>query len=142
MFLSVADRYDINRRTRLHSELISAQWNSERNVWICKFRDTQTQEIFFREGAVLVSAVGTLDKLMIPKIEGQELFKGSAFHSARWEHDTDFKNKNVVVLRNGASATQFITPLPEMVGLKGSVTQIVRSAHWWIKRVCSEPLQL
>ena len=134
--LSVADKYDIHRRTRLHSELIDAQWHPKKNIWICRFRDTQTTETFVREGSALISAVGTLDKPMIPKIPGAESFVGEVFHSARWQHKTDLHNKNVVVLGNGASATQFITPLTEMVGPKGSVTQIVRSAHWWIKRVC------
>lgn len=133
--LSVADKYDIHHRTRLYSELLEARWDNKRNVWICRFRDTQTKEIFVREGAALVSAVGTLDKPMIPKIQGAESFKGDIFHSARWQHQTEFKNKNVVVLGNGASATQFIAPLTEMVSPRGSVTQIVRSAHWWIKRV-------
>ncbi|OBT54769.1 hypothetical protein VE04_03458, partial [Pseudogymnoascus sp. 24MN13] len=132
--ISVADRYDIHRRTRLHSELIDARWDARKNLWICRFSDTQSGETFIREGAALVSAVGTLDKPMIPKISGAETFKGKVFHSARWQHKTEFANKNVVVLGNGASATQFIAPLTEMVGPKGSVTQIVRSAHWWIKR--------
>ncbi|KAH6696580.1 hypothetical protein BKA61DRAFT_531292 [Leptodontidium sp. MPI-SDFR-AT-0119] len=132
--LSVADQYDVHRRTRLYSELLSAQWDVRRKLWICRFRDAQTNEIFVRECAALVSAVGTLDKPLIPQLDGQDTFKGKTFHSARWEHDTDFKNKNVVVLGNGASATQFITPLTTLVGPKGSVTQIVRSAHWWIKR--------
>jgi cation diffusion facilitator CzcD-associated flavoprotein CzcO len=134
--LSVADKYDIHRRTRLHSELIDARWHTKRNLWICCFRDTQTNETFVREGAALISAVGTLDKPMVPRIPGAESFRGEVFHSARWQHKTDFNNKNVVVLGNGASATQFIAPLTEMVGPKGSVTQIVRSAHWWIRRVC------
>lgn len=136
--MSVAARYDIHRRTRLYSELVHAQWDSNRSLWICKFRDTQTKETFIREGAALISAVGTLDKPMIPKIPGADEFSGETFHSARWQHDVDFKDKKVVVLGNGASATQFITPLTEMVGPNGSVTQIVRSAHWWIKRVGPE----
>ncbi|POR38731.1 Uncharacterized protein TPAR_01081 [Tolypocladium paradoxum] len=55
------------------------------------------------------------------------------FHSARWDDSVDFKNKNVVMLGNGASATQFVPELAREVGPRGKVTQLVRGSHWWTK---------
>lgn len=95
-----------------------------------------------RTASVVVSAVGTLDRPYIPEIEGAADFQGKAFHSARWDYSVEFKNKNVVVLGNGASATQFIPELVKEVGPRGRVTQLVRSAHWWTKRVALITLKL
>lgn len=88
-----------------------------------------------RTAPVVVSAIGTLDRPYIPEIEGAADFQGKAFHSARWDHSVEFKNKNVVVLGNGASATQFVPELVNEVAPRGKVVQLVRSAHWWTKRV-------
>lgn len=71
-------------------------------------------------------------------MEGSEHFDGQAFHSARWDDAVEVKNKNknvVVVLGNGASATQFMPEFVESVASHGKVTQLVKSAHWWMKRV-------
>ena len=73
--------------------------------------------------------------LFIPRIEGAESFEGKVFHSAAWDSSVNFKNKDVVVLGNGASATQFVPELAKEVGPSGKVTQLVRSAHWWTQRV-------
>jgi cation diffusion facilitator CzcD-associated flavoprotein CzcO len=77
--------------------------------------------------------MGTLDRPSIPDIPGQDIFKGGAFHSARWESSTNISWENVVVLGNGASATQFMPRLVKQVAPKRNVTQLVKSAHWWTK---------
>jgi cation diffusion facilitator CzcD-associated flavoprotein CzcO len=84
---------------------------------------------------VVVSAVGTLDRPFVPDIEGSDTFEGKTFHSARWDDTLNASGKHIVVLGNGASATQFVPELVKEVGPKGSVNQFVRSAHWWTKRV-------
>lgn len=95
-----------------------------------------------RTAPVVVSAVGTLDRPYTPEIEGAADFQGKRFHSARWDHSVKFKNKSVVVLGNGASATQFVPELVNEVAPRGKVTQLVRSAHWWTKRVGITTLEL
>jgi len=40
----------------------------------------------------------------IPKIPGQDVFKGEAYHSARYKKGLDFTGKNVVVMGTGATA--------------------------------------
>lgn len=111
-------------------------WNQSRSVWECTFQDTVTGDVSVREAAVVISAVGTLDRPSIPEIAGAALFKGAAFHSARWDSSVKMEGKKVVVMGNGASATQFVPQLVKEVGPKGQVTQLVKGAHWWIKRVC------
>lgn len=132
---SVAEKYNIISRCRFNTMCKSMIWDQNRQLWTCTLEDIVTGRTFIHEAPVVISAIGTLDRPYIPSIEGAAQFQGTIFHSARWDKSVDFKNKNVVVLGNGASATQFVPELIKEVSPHGSVTQIVRSAHWWTKRV-------
>lgn len=110
-------------------------WDELTSLWTCTFQNELTGEIFTHTAAVVVSAIGTLDRPSVPQIAGADKFQGEMFHSARWKGDVDFKGKSIVVLGNGASATQFVPELVKEVGPHGRVVQLVKSAHWWTKRV-------
>lgn len=135
--MSVAEKYQIIPHCRFNKVCSDLTWDSSRSVWICTFQDTVSGEIFRRETPVVISAIGTLDRPFIPEVEGAQSFKGKMFHSARWDDSLKPRGKNIVVLGNGASATQFVPEMVKDVGTQGSVTQFVRSAHWWTKRVYS-----
>ncbi|WFD36316.1 hypothetical protein MCUN1_003195 [Malassezia cuniculi] len=75
-------------------------------------------------------AVGGLSEPNACNIPGHENFKGDLFHSARWDHSVSLKNKNVIVVGNGCSATQFVPIIAEEAK---HVTQFVRSKHWYMK---------
>ena len=134
--MSVAKKYDVLRRCEFNMMCLKMVWDEARAKWTCTFKNTLTGDVIVREAHVVVSAIGTLDRPWTPEISGMDHFAGDSFHSARWDSNVQLRDKNVVVLGNGASATQFVPRLVESVGTKGSVTQIVRSAHWWTKRVC------
>ena len=51
-------------------------------------------------------------------------FQGEIFHSSQWRHDISLQGKNVVVVGNGCSATQFV---PKIAVESESVTQFIRS---------------
>jgi cation diffusion facilitator CzcD-associated flavoprotein CzcO len=132
--MSVAEKYDIIRRCKFNQMCLKMEWIESRSVWSCTFQNSVSGEITVREAAVVVSAVGTLDRPSIPEIAGASSFSGQSFHSARWNDSVKMEGKKVIVMGNGASATQFIPKLVQEVGPKGSVTQLVKSAHWWTKR--------
>ena len=44
----------------------------------------------------------------MPDIPGSTSFAGTAFHSARWDHDHDLRGRRVAVVGTGASAIQFV----------------------------------
>ncbi|KAE8383153.1 hypothetical protein BDV26DRAFT_277598 [Aspergillus bertholletiae] len=133
-FFSVAEKYDILPHCRFNAMCVSLVWDDARSLWMCTFQDTISGEIFKQEASVVVSAIGTLDRPYIPTIAGSDSFEGEVFHSATWKDSFDPKGKKIVVLGNGASATQFVPELVNDVGSQGMVTQFVRSAHWWTKR--------
>ncbi|KAM0554931.1 hypothetical protein ACHAPJ_006667 [Fusarium lateritium] len=133
-FMSVAEKYHIIPHCQFNTMCLDMTWDSARMLWTCTLENTRTGEQFVREAPIVVSAIGTLDRPSIPNIEGVDSFQGKMFHSARWDDSIEIKNKNIVVLGNGASATQFVPELVKQVAPKGKVTQLVRSAHWWTKR--------
>ncbi|KAF7557464.1 hypothetical protein G7Z17_g673 [Cylindrodendrum hubeiense] len=133
-FMSVAEKFNILPHCRFNATCLSLEWSSATSMWTCVFQDTVTGKQFTRVAPVVVSAIGTLDRPYIPNIDGINSFPGPSFHSARWDYSVDLKNKNVLVLGNGASATQFVPELVKSSGPRGKVTQLVKSAHWWTKR--------
>jgi len=102
-------------------------WDKHRSLWTVRFQKTgDPSSQFEREATVVICAVGKLDLPNIPDIPGREGFAGAQFHSARWDHSTDLKGKNVVVLGNGASATQFVPKISTQASLP---TMRTRSFH-------------
>ncbi|KAB8218970.1 hypothetical protein BDV33DRAFT_192284 [Aspergillus novoparasiticus] len=127
-FFSVAEKYDILPHCRFNAMCVSLVWDNPCSLWICTFQDTISGETFKKEAPVVVSAIGTLDRPYIPNIEGSESFQGEVFHSARWNDSFKPEGKKIVVLGNGASATQFVPELVKDVGPQGSVTQSIGDA--------------
>jgi cation diffusion facilitator CzcD-associated flavoprotein CzcO len=121
------DKYDIRRHARTGVEVTGAAWDKARSVWRVSLRDMETGHQFQQEAEMLVSCVGTIS---IPKdcnIAGHENFRGEIFHSARWNHDFDMRNKRVAVVGNGCSGAQLF---PYIAKTASHVVQFQRSAQW------------
>lgn len=106
----VADKYDLRRHVRFGREVQSADYDESRAMWTLRFTDGSTHE-----AQVVITAVGQLNRPQSPQVEGLERFEGRVFHSARWEHDYDFKDKRVAVIGTGPSAVQFVPALAQDV---------------------------
>ncbi len=65
--------------------------------------------------AVFVSCSGGLSQPAMPDIKGLQDFKGKLFHSARWDHSYDLKDKTVAVIGTGASAIQIVPTIAPAV---------------------------
>jgi len=79
----------------------------------------------------LVMALGQLHEPLFPDIPGRESYRGTAFHSARWDHSCDLRGKRVAVIGNAASAIQFI---PQIAPLAKELWIFQRSANWMLPR--------
>jgi cation diffusion facilitator CzcD-associated flavoprotein CzcO len=96
-FISVANQYEIRPHVRFHSTLKSAEYEPEPATWKVIIED-QRKVLIQKRCKILISAVGALS---IPKqcdIPGAERFKGHLFHSAKWDHSFDYKNKEVICI--------------------------------------------
>lgn len=130
-FRNVAEQYNLIPHIRFHTTVEAARWNDAEQLWEVTVKDQGTKETFFRRARIVVSAVGSLS---IPKpceIPAADTFKGPLFHSAQWDHSFDWKEKEVVVLGNGCSATQFV---PVMSETTKKLTQFARQPHYLAER--------
>ncbi|MXQ75882.1 NAD(P)-binding domain-containing protein [Rhodococcus rhodochrous] len=122
---SVADRYDVRRRTVFGCDVQTARWNTTTHRW-----DVATTRGKY-SAKVVISAVGALCEPSLPDIEGISGFEGEIFHSARWNHDADLAGKRVAVIGTGASAIQIV---PAIAGTVGRLDVYQRTAPWILPR--------
>ncbi len=89
--------------------LLGAEWDTPAQLW--RVRTSLGQ----LTASVVVAATGTLSEPKLPDIDGLESFRGTAFHSARWEHTHDLRGERVAVIGTGASAVQFVPEIADTV---------------------------
>ncbi|EME49361.1 hypothetical protein DOTSEDRAFT_49642 [Dothistroma septosporum NZE10] len=130
-FRNLAEQYGLIPHIRFHHTVDTARWNEAEQLWEVAVKEHSTNETSLRRARVVVSAVGSLSIPKSCEIPGADMFKGPLFHSAQWEHSFEWKNKQVVVLGNGCSATQFV---PAMSETTGQLTQFARQPHYLAER--------
>jgi cation diffusion facilitator CzcD-associated flavoprotein CzcO len=104
----------------------SCTWSEAERCWTVSSADGRT---FTAEALVL--ATGQLHRPAIPALPGAETFAGHAFHSARWDHDLDLRDRRVAVIGTGASAVQFV---PEIAPLVSKMVVFQRTGNWFLPR--------
>jgi cation diffusion facilitator CzcD-associated flavoprotein CzcO len=120
-----ADEEGVRPRIRFGTNVTSARWNSADRCW-----DVAAGDEVFRARA-LISASGHLSDPVYPDIPGIGSFTGRLFHSARWDHQFDFRGKRVGVIGTGASGIQIVPELAEVVD---SLVVFQRSAPYIVPR--------
>ena len=132
-FRDCARRWGIRDRIRFGTGVKAMSWDEQARRWTLQLGGGET----VTAGAV-VSAVGQLNRPLMPRIEGTDDFAGEKFHSSAWRHDIDWDGLRVAVIGTGASALQFIPHLAEEAA---HVTVFQRTPPWLIPRpVYHEPL--
>jgi cation diffusion facilitator CzcD-associated flavoprotein CzcO len=81
---------------------------------------------------MVIMALGPLNRPIIPKLKGIELFEGKQFHSSQWDMQYKLKGKKVGVIGTGASAIQFV---PQIAPIVEQLTVFQRSAAWIADRM-------
>lgn len=98
----LCDKYGITKNCVTGATVESATFDESSSTWQVKYRKDGEEKVM--NSNVFVAAVGQLTNPSIPKIPGQDKFKGPACHTARFIPGLDFKDKNVVVMGTGATA--------------------------------------
>ena len=117
----VAEREGIVEKIRFGVELTGARWDEADGQW-----ELETTVGSLAAG-VLVLGTGALSEPRIPDFPGLERFEGTAFHSARWDHDHALAGERVAVIGTGASAVQIV---PSIAGEVGELQVYQRSPAW------------
>lgn len=104
-----AERFGVMPHLRLNHALESAAWDETNRRWnLSTSRGPFTAD-------VLVSGMGALSEPFTPVLKGADTFRGKTFHSARWDHAYDLKDRRVAVIGTGASAAQFVPAIGPLV---------------------------
>lgn len=125
-FAGVADRHGLAGHIRFDTTVTSATWDEALGEWHVEVVDSGGAARTLRARAV-ISAVGQLNQPFVPVLPGAESFAGPAFHTARWDHDADLADKDVVMIGAGASGFQIA---PAIAPTVGRLTVFQRSAQW------------
>ncbi|MBN7797238.1 flavin-containing monooxygenase [Parahaliea mediterranea] len=125
-FEHCADKYGLRPRLRLNTAVAEAAFDEARGLWVIQLEGGGTLE-----ARALVSGLGQLNLPHIPDFPGRETFGGTAFHSARWNHELDLRGKRVAIIGTAASALQFIPPVAEQAE---QLYVYQRSANYVIER--------
>ncbi|MEB3792430.1 NAD(P)/FAD-dependent oxidoreductase [Acinetobacter sp. IK40] len=107
----VAHQFNIVSQIQLSTEVTEARWDKGLNRWIISTADGKSYSAKF-----FVPATGFIGEAKMPSFPGQEQFKGTMFHSGKWNHEYDLTGKRVAVIGSGASAIQFLPAIQPKVG--------------------------
>ncbi|CRG86615.1 hypothetical protein PISL3812_03625 [Talaromyces islandicus] len=142
-FRDVATKHDVVRYIQYQADIVKATWDEQYGIWVVEVLDKNTGITQILRSRAVVSAVGALSIPRPCEIQGAEQFRGKLFHSARWDHEFDWSDKDVVVIGNGCSATQFVPILSNGSTTANyittrsparRVTQFARQPHWIAER--------
>ncbi|MDQ1467592.1 MAG: 4-hydroxyacetophenone monooxygenase [Actinomycetota bacterium] len=126
-FRRCADVFGLREHIRFNTEVVSATWSDTELMWTVRTRDLAGREATI-EANTVISAVGQLNRPLLPEIRGRDSFAGHSFHSARWDDAVDLRGARVAVIGTGASAVQFI---PEVAPVAGELLVFQRTPPWF-----------
>ena len=116
-----ADEFGIRAHLRTGVSVSGARWVDEDAVW-----EIETSAGTF-SATTLVNAMGPLTEPRFPEIPGLDRFRGTAMHSARWDHDHRLTGERVASIGTGCSAIQYV---PEIQGDVEKLYVFQRTAPW------------
>ncbi len=116
-----ADEYGVRPHLRLGCAVEQAEWDEEAHTW----RLETTDGSFTAQ--VVIAAPGPLSEPRLPDLPGLKEFRGTVFHTARWNHDHDLTGRKVAVVGTGASAIQTV---PRIQPIAEQVTVFQRTPPW------------
>ena len=105
----VADRFDLRKDIQFQTRVDSAVFDENSNCWTVVTESGQTYTARF-----CVMATGCLSVPNTPRIDGQDNFAGSVYHTGNWpEGGVDFSDAAVGIIGTGSSGIQSIPVIAE-----------------------------
>lgn len=105
---SVAQTFGVTQKTRFNTAVTDLQYLNGQWQLTTERNEVMTFDI-------IISATGILHKPAYPAIDGLDTFAGHSFHSARWDHSVDIRDKRVGVIGTGSTACQIVGAITPQV---------------------------
>ncbi|GHF10188.1 flavin-containing monooxygenase [Streptomyces morookaense] len=121
----VTDVFGLRPHIRFNCEVRAMRWDADRLLWEIDAGDRALT------ADVVVSATGPLADPKVPDVPGLDGFSGAVFHSSRWDHSYDLRDKRVAVIGTGASAIQLVPGIQPDVR---RLTLFQRTPPWVLPR--------
>ncbi len=127
-FRRVMRERGIEPHVRWRTEVEQLEWDDGTGQWRATMRAAQggTRQASF---AAVISAVGQLNRPLVPDFPNLDRFSGPLFHSARWDHSVDLRGKRVAVIGAGASGFQIAPAIADDVN---HLVVVQRTAQWML----------
>ena len=122
-----AAKFDLLSHIRLNTALTGARFDAQRGLWQLQLENGDHLSANF-----FICSAGPLSAPRYPAIPGIDEYKGSLFHSARWNHDYRFEGRRVAVIGTAASAVQIV---PRLASVVAKLYVCQRSPNWIIPRL-------
>ncbi|WP_305094522.1 NAD(P)/FAD-dependent oxidoreductase [Prescottella sp. R16] len=122
----IAAKHEIYENTRFGTEVTSLSWDDSESLWDIHVRNADGTHTTSR-AAVVVTAMGYLNRPKYPDVPGIESFAGTSIHSGEWDPTVDLAGKRVVVVGAGCTSAQIVDSLVDDVE---HLTLFQRQPHW------------
>ncbi len=124
-FLDVVEKLGLAPQIRYETQVVRAVFDETASDWAVTLRSPQGEEV--QKFAAVVSAVGQLNRPLVPNIGGEENFAGVRVHTSRWPEDLQYAGKKIIVIGTAATALQIA---PELAREAAELTVFQRSPTW------------
>lgn len=109
----VMDRHQLRGRTRFGTTVEEMAFDEVADLWrISVDGPDGAHQITAR---YVISAIGALERPVLPDIDGIDRFRGEIIHTARWDDSIDLNGKRVACIGTGASALQLVPEIADRV---------------------------
>lgn len=122
----IVDKYEIRAHIRYNTTVDALKWQEDGSYWTIT---TANGEIV--EAQIVISAIGMFNNTVWPSIPGIKDFKGTSWHSARWNKSHDLTGERVAVIGIAASAVQFA---PQIAPSVRELQLYQRTANWVVPK--------
>lgn len=122
----VIDQFGLRERVELQANVERIEWNEAEKHWAVH---TANKGIYYAQ--FVINASGPLSQPVIPRVRGEDRFRGKTFHTNNWDHSYDYRGKRVAIVGSGASAVQVIPVIAPQVD---QLHVFQRTPHWVLPR--------
>ena len=124
-FADAVERLGLTSHVRYGVEVVRAVYDEAASAWDVTLREDGAERV--ERVHAVVSAVGQLNRPLVPHIAGEEVFKGLRLHTSRWPEDLSVAGSKVAVIGTAATALQLV---PELAKEAAELTVFQRSPTW------------